>query len=188
LEMEQLTLLVGELNSYLPRDIFVNRIFPVIDGAHARFDAVSRSYQYFIQTLKNPFNSDFAWHFYIRPDIDLMNEASVILLNYSDFTSFSKLHTDVKTNNCVLKEASWSYNNGLLVFTITADRFLRNMVRAIVGTLVDVGRKKITIENLKEIIESKNRQNAGMSVPAKGLFLHKIVYRWEEILLQSNQH
>ena len=112
-------------------------------------------------------------------DLDLMNKASHILFEYSDFSSFSKLHTQVKTNRCKITEAKWKDEDDLLVFTITADRFLRNMVRAIVGTLVAVGKKEIGLEEMKKIIESKNRSNAGESFPACGLYLTKVIYPME---------
>jgi tRNA pseudouridine38-40 synthase len=182
MEPERLTLLAGSLNNFLPDDITIRQIFRVNNDAHARFDAISRTYQYFIQTTKNPFNRDYAWHFYIHPDVELMNRAAAVMMTYQDFSSFSKLHTDVKTNICKISQASWTQTGGQLVFTVTADRFLRNMVRAIVGTLLDIGRRKITVDDLKIIIESKNRQSAGMSVPAKGLFLQRVDYNPEHIL------
>lgn len=174
--------LVWELNNYLPRDIAIRRIFSVNENAHARFDAISRTYSYHIATFKNPFDSQYLWHVHIKPDFELMNRAAAILLENTDFTSFSKLHTDVKTNNCRVTHAQWTDLDDKLTFTITADRFLRNMVRAIVGTLIDVGRGKISIEVFKTIVESKNRQNAGMSVPAHALFLDRVEYDWQKIL------
>lgn len=182
MEPADLAELTSSLNSFLPGDIVVRQIFRVNNDAHARFDAVSRTYQYFIQTAKNPFNRNYAWHLCINPDIELMNRAATVLMTYQDFTSFSKLHTDVKTNFCNIFKASWEQADGQLVFTITADRFLRNMVRAIVGTLMDIGRNKISLDDLKRIIESKNRQKAGISVPANGLFLHRVDYIRENIL------
>jgi tRNA pseudouridine38-40 synthase len=182
MEPDSLAKLTGSLNNFLPADIAVRRIFRVRSDAHARFDAVSRTYQYFIQTTKNPFNRDYAWHLCIKPDVALMNRAATVLMSYQDFTSFSKLHTDVKTNICNISKASWEQADGQLVFTITADRFLRNMVRAIVGTLLDIGRNKISPDDLKRIIESKNRQKAGMSAPAHGLFLQRVEYIQENIL------
>lgn len=167
---------VYKLNSFLPKDIFIFDIYPVQKEAHARFDAVSRTYEYIITTRKDPFNHEFAWYFYGELDLDLMNKGAELLLNYTDFTSFSKLHTQVKTNNCKLMEAYWEQRDHLLIFTIKADRFLRNMVRAIVGTLVDVGRGKYNISDLNDIIEAKDRSEAGLSVPAHGLFLVNIEY------------
>ena len=167
---------VYRLNSFLPKDIFIFDIYPVQEEAHVRFDAVSRTYEYVITTRKDPFNHEFAWYFYGDLDLDLMNKGAGLLLNYTDFTSFSKLHTQVKTNNCKLMEAHWEQMDHLLIFRIKADRFLRNMVRAIVGTLVDVGRGKYNIKDLKDIIEAKDRSEAGLSVPAHGLFLVNIEY------------
>ncbi len=174
--------LVNQLNSFLSKDIAVLRIFQVNSAAHARFDAISRTYTYHIETRKNPFTNDYSWFVHQRPDVNAMNHAAGILQQYSDFTSFSKLHTDVKTNNCMVSAAFWKEEGSQLVFTIQSDRFLRNMVRAIVGTLVDIGRGRITLEDFKFIIESKNRQNAGMSAPAHALFLESVDYDWSKIL------
>ncbi|RLD55585.1 MAG: tRNA pseudouridine(38-40) synthase TruA [Bacteroidetes bacterium] len=165
-----------KLNGFLPPDISMYEILPVKEDAHTRFDAIARTYQYFISREKDPFNQDFSWFVYGDIDIDRLNEAANILFGYSDFTSFSKVNTDTKTNNCKIKFARWEEKGNMLVFTITADRFLRNMVRAIVGTLLDIGRGKNDLAGLKKIIESKNRSNAGYSVPAKGLFLTKVKY------------
>ena len=168
--------LVYKLNSFLKNDISVLRVFEVDDSAHSRFDAISRKYEYLIHFNKNPFLINKSWYFQRELDIDLMNDASKLLLNYTDFTSFSKLHTQTKTNNCSVMMAIWEIVNDTLIFSIEADRFLRNMVRAIVGTLVAVGEKKISIEEFVEIIESKNRSKAGASVPAYGLYLVSIKY------------
>ena len=164
------------LNHFLPKDISIFKIIPVSPDAHARFDAVSRSYEYIVSTRKDPFYKDFSYYVHDNLNIDKMNEAAETLLEFTDFTSFSKLHTQVKTNNCKIIKAYWKKKGHLLIFKITADRFLRNMVRAIVGTLLDVGRGKISTDDFKRIIESKNRSNAGYSVPAKGLFLTHIEY------------
>ena len=166
-----------KLNSILPNDIVVYNVFSVDDETHARFGAVSRSYEYKVWLGRNPFLLDFSWQIHSKNlNIDLMNEAADLLLEYTDFQTFSKVKTDVYTYNCDVTEAFWSQNGKELVFYITANRFLRNMVRAIVGTLVDVGLGKITKDDFRKIIESKNRGNAGLSVPAKGLFLTKIKY------------
>ena len=166
-----------KLNSVLPPDIVVHNVFTVVDEKHARFDAISRSYEYKVWLGRNPFLLDFSWQIHSqRPDIHLMNEASKLLLEYTDFQTFSKVKTDVYTFNCDVTEAFWELKESELTFHISANRFLRNMVRAIVGTLVDVGLGKISIEGFRAIIESKNRSNAGLSVPAKGLFLTKIKY------------
>ena len=166
------------LNRFLPKDIAIYRIFSVNDTAHARFDAQARTYKYFINQKKNPFTTNLGWDYHVDFNLEKMNAAAAILKTYTDFTSFAKLHTDVKTNNCAVSEAWWEQAGGQMVFTITADRFLRNMVRAVVGTLVQVGREKITIDDLHAIIQSKNRSKAGMSVPAAGLFLHTVAYDW----------
>jgi tRNA pseudouridine38-40 synthase len=169
-------LLVQKLNSFLPKDIVVYRFIPVDDEAHARFDATSRTYEYHIHTFKDAFIHEGSWYNFHHLDVDKMNEAAKILLQYKDFKCFSKTHTDVKTFNCDITEAYWKKNGNRLVFTITADRFLRNMVRAIVGTLVEIGTGKITVEDLHIIIKSRDRSRAGFSVPAHGLYLTKVIY------------
>ena len=175
--IEDLSLLENKLSKLLPPDISVNRIFPVRDEAHARFDAIYRTYQYHIVTRKDPFLRHYAWRISFQLDFDLMNEAAKILFEYTDFTSFSKLHTDVKTNNCRIMRAEWTQVSPYeWVFTIQADRFLRNMVRAIVGTLIEVGRGKLTIEGFRNVIEQKDRCAAGSSVPGNALFLVDIGY------------
>ena len=175
--------LVGALSHFLPPDIAVQRIVPVKPDAHARFSATSRTYHYYITREKSPFLRHYTWHFHQPLDLDLMNEACQRLFDYTDFTSFSKLHTDVKTNNCRIMEAKWkAREDGTLMFEITADRFLRNMVRAIVGTMVDVGRGRLTIDEFCKIIEQKDRCAAGQSVPGNALFLANITYP-EDIFL-----
>jgi tRNA pseudouridine38-40 synthase len=164
------------MNSFLPLDIVFHKIIKVKSDAHARFSAINRTYQYRITTKKNPFLSDFSHYYHGKLDLAVMNIGASILLDVSDFTSFSKLHGNTKTNICKLTKAEWQKKDDLLIFTISANRFLRNMVRAITGTLLDVGKGKISIEKFKEIIESKNRCNASTSVPAKGLFLTGIEY------------
>ena len=169
--------MMHKLNGILPQDIAVHRIWPVRPDAHARFDAVSRTYKYYVTLNKSAFHREYSWYLVNEPDFGLMNQAAEMLLSTVDFTSFSKLHTDTKTNDCRVIEALWTpLEDGRWVFTITADRFLRNMVRAIVGTLMEVGRHKLTLEEFKKIIENKDRCSAGDSAPAQGLFLHKIVY------------
>lgn len=167
---------VYKLNRLLGKRIAVYRLYPVRSDAHARFSALSRTYKYFIDKKKNPFSCDYALKVFPLPDIDRMNEACRILTGYTDFTSFSKLHTDVKTNNCTVTEAYWEDKDDQLVFTITANRFLRNMVRAIVGTMLEIGQGKLTPDALRHIIESKDRCKAGMSVPGHALFLCRIEY------------
>ena len=168
--------LVHKLNSFLPKDIVIYDIFPVKDDAHARFDAKKRTYEYHVNTFKDVFSQDKSWHFHQELDLDLMNEASRILFDHTDFQCFSKVNTDVNTFDCTVFEAYWKRENDKLIFTISANRFLRNMVRAIVGTLVNVGLHKITLDDFNEIIKSKNREKAGFSVPAHGLYLTKIEY------------
>jgi tRNA pseudouridine38-40 synthase len=176
--------LTDKLNRILPFDIAVYSIVPVPQEAHARFDAVSRTYKYYLTQEKNPFYYDTVYKTTYPLDFERMNQAAALLLEYIDFTSFSKLHTDVKTNNCRIKKAKWEKEDEFWVFTIEADRFLRNMVRAIVGTLLDVGRGKLSVADFKEIIEGKNRGKAGTSAPAHALFLHEIKYR-KELRIES---
>lgn len=176
LNIDDLEKLVYKLNQILPEDVFIYHIFRVEKNAHSRFDALSRTYKYYISNRKEIFMSDFVWQYHVHLDINKMNETSSLLKEYTDFTSFSKLHTDVKTNNCRISEAYWTKEANQIVFTISADRFLRNMVRSIVGTLIDVGKEKMTKNEFCNVIESKNRSAAGTSVPAKGLFLENIQY------------
>lgn len=168
--------LVHKLNSYLPKDIAVFDIIPVHDDAHCRFDARKRTYQYHINRVKNPFLEELSWYVTQKLDLDLMNEAAQILLKHTDFQCFSKVNTDVNTFDCTIFEAFWKKENDKLIFTISANRFLRNMVRAIVGTLINIGLKKITLTDFENIIASKSREKAGFSVPAHGLYLTKIDY------------
>ena len=176
LDAAQLKELIYKLNSYLSKDIAIHNIYQVDDNMHARFDAKERTYQYNITTTKNPFATESAWYVHGKLDVDKMNLACEILKEYTDFGSFAKLHSDNKTNICDLMEARWEFKVELLVFTIKADRFLRNMVRAIVGTMVDIGQGKTSLDELREIIESKDRNQAGRSVPGHGLFLVEIKY------------
>lgn len=168
--------LVFKLNNFLPRDISIHKIIPVQNDAHARFDALSRTYKYYVTTKKDPFGYKFKYKIYSKLDIDRMNESAQVLFDYIDFTSFSKLHTDVKTNNCTIKYAKWEQNGDDYVFTIKANRFLRNMVRAIVGTLILVGQNKISVNDVRNIIEAKDRGKAGTSAPGHALFLEEVEY------------
>jgi len=168
--------LTYKLNSFLPKDIAVRQIFAVLSATHARFDALSRHYKYYLHQQKNPFLTETSWYFKPELNLDKMNEAAAVLSKYKDFKSFSKTHTDVKTYLCDIKLAEWTKQNNQLVFSITADRFLRNMVRSIVGTLINVGLEKISKDEFKQIIEARDRNKAGFSVPAHGLFLEKINY------------
>ncbi|NOY49216.1 MAG: tRNA pseudouridine(38-40) synthase TruA [Chlorobi bacterium] len=167
---------VYKLNAFLPRSIVVYDLYAVEDNMHARFSAKSRTYKYYISRRKNPFNDNYSYQYFRKLNIDEMNEASRMLYDFTDFTSFSKLHTQTATNNCNVSYAKWELVNNLLVFTVTSDRFLRNMVRAIVGTLLEVGTEKLSVAEFKKIIENKNRNEAGFSVPAKGLFLFNVKY------------
>ena len=166
-----------KLNRMLPPGIAISKIYETAPDFHARFDAKSRTYRYFIHHEKDPFNHDFSLHLPIRPDIDKMNEAAQFLLGKQDFTSFSKLHTDVKTNICDVTAARWvAPEAGKLYFEITADRFLRNMVRATVGTLLETGTGKIAPEDMRSILDEKDRSAAKISVPGHALFLWEISY------------
>ncbi len=172
-----LSLLCHKLNRVLPSDIAVSRVVKVVPHAHARFDAQARTYHYWIYTRKNPFRSHYATRITYSLDFDKMNEAAAYLLTVSDFTSFSKLHTDVKTNICHVTQAHWEkVEEDLWRFEITADRFLRNMVRSIVGTLIEVGRGKLSLDDFKQIVALKNRQAAGDSMPGNALSLVQIKY------------
>jgi tRNA pseudouridine38-40 synthase len=164
-------------NALLPYDIAVMRLIEVDSEAHARFDATLRSYEYHLHFQKDPFKTKYSWLLRDVPDIDLMNAGARIMMEYIDFSCFSKSNTQVFTNNCKISRAEWVKNpDGSLTFHISADRFLRNMVRAIVGTMMMIGKKEIEPETIRQIIESKNRSKAGTSVPACGLYLTEVVY------------
>lgn len=173
---EKLRTLTFKLNGLLPPDISIDQIVPVKAGAHARFTANSRTYKYYITTQKCPFDRYYSTRLYFDLDVEKMNEACQKLFLYRDFTSFAKLHTDVKTNICKIMEAHWEKEGPHYIFTIKADRFLRNMVRAIVGTMIQVGKGKISVEEFCRIIERQNRCQAGDSVPAQALFLEDVGY------------
>lgn len=175
---QSLVKIADSLNAILPKTIAIKRIIPVHPEAHARFDATSRSYEYHVHFKKDPFKVNHSWQLRDKPDIALMNAAARIITEYTDFSCFSKSNTQTFTNNCKITRAEWIYSGNCLVFHISADRFLRNMVRAIVGTLMLVGRKEITPEDVRAIIESKNRSNAGVSVPACGLYLTEVKYTY----------
>lgn len=171
------TQLTYKLNRLLPPDVAVQAVRPVGPEMHARFSATRRTYHYYIHTRKDPFLRGYSWQVNVPLDFALMNEAAQVLLEYSDFTSFSKTGTDVKTNICQLTEARWEQlKPGEWCFTVSANRFLRNMVRAIVGTLVEVGRHRMTISQMRHAIEAKDRQRAGESVPGHALYLTNIEY------------
>ena len=168
--------LINSLNRLVGKDIAIYDIIKVADDAHARFDATARTYKYFVTHQKSPFLYPLSWHCPQNLDYEKMNEACEVLKRHIDFTSFSKLHTDVKTNICRIDYAHWQQEGEMMVFTITADRFLRNMVRAVVGTLVEVGRGKISVEEFEQIILKKDRCSAGTSMPPQALFLWKVDY------------
>ena len=175
--------LVFRLNQYLPSDISVNSIKKVVPDANARYSAVSRTYKYYISKVKDPFFNNSSWYLHGKIDITEMNKACEILLHHSDFTSFSRLHSGAKSNICKIYYACWEEYENRLIFTIKADRFLRNMVRAIVGTMVDIGFGKMDLREFEEIFLAMDRCEAGKSAPAKGLFLVDIEYP-EEIFIE----
>lgn len=168
--------LLFRLNHYLPHDIVVNRLFAVPDDAHARFTALSRSYEYHLHTRKDPFLEGRSCYVFYPLDLEAMQQAATLLLNYRDFAVFSRSHTQVKTTLCELSEARFEVSDHRLVFHISANRFLRNMVRAVVGTLLEVGKGRRTPESLHALMNSKSRSDAGMSAPACGLYLTDVRY------------
>lgn len=169
--------LLHQVNSFLPRDIAIRSIRAVKDGANARYDARSRSYIYIITLKKDPLLHGLALHWFKPLDLGKMEKASRFLIGEKDFTSFSKVKTDVNHFRCDIQEARWKKSGDRLEFTITANRFLRGMVRAVVGTLLDVGTGKITVDEFRQVIESRDRRRAGMNVPPEGLYLTKVRYR-----------
>lgn len=168
--------LVNKLNSFLPKEIVIFDIFPVADTAHARFDAIDRTYRYYVNIQKDAFSFPFAYRVFEKLDVEKMNEAAQLLLRNEDFTSFSKVHTQVNNMRCKVTQAQWIQKGGQLVFEITANRFLRNMVRAIVGTLLQVGKGRLSVEDFQQIILKKDRCEAGDSAPAHALFLENVRY------------
>ncbi len=178
--------LTFKLNSFLPDDIAIYEIFAVRDNAHARFDATARTYQYHVSDRRLPFKQGLYSRIYYRPNLELMNQGANLLMEYEDFTSFAKLHTQVKTNICHLSLAQWEEREDEWVFTIRSNRFLRNMVRSVTGTLLDLGRGKLTLDGLRQIIERKDRCAAGASMPPQGLFLTRVEYPFEEIRIQQS--
>lgn len=176
ISVEEADALAFRLNRFLPKDIAICAIYAVNPEAHARFDATSRSYEYHITQKKDPFGSEFSYHFNLPLDVDAMNTAAAILLDHTNFKCFSRSKTDVKTYDCELTEAFWEEQNHKLIFHISANRFLRNMVRAIVGTLLDVGTGKCSLSDFQSILDSRDRTKAGSSAPAHGLFLTRVQY------------
>jgi tRNA pseudouridine38-40 synthase len=174
--LDQVLDIMFKVNCVLPKEIALHQLQQSKPEFHARFDATSRAYEYFISKVKNPFTVMRAYEYRETLDIDLMNKACEALFEYKDFTSFAKLHGDTETNLCDIHRAEWSTSGNMIIFHVVANRFLRNMVRAMVGTLIEVGRKKITVDEFRSIIESKDRSKAGYSVPAHGLYLVDISY------------
>ena len=168
-----------KLNKMLPKSISIHEITEVSIDMHARFSAVQRTYIYLIHASKNPFNAAHSWYINQELDISKMNKAAELLIGEKDFSSFAKTHTDVKNHICQLSYAKWTQKEDKISFEISANRFLRNMVRAIVGTCVDVGLNKLSIEQFEEIIDKKDRQSASTSAPALGLYLNKVKYELE---------
>jgi tRNA pseudouridine38-40 synthase len=167
---------IYQMNALLPHDIAIQNIQQVKPEAHARYSAISRTYLYTISKLKTPFDMEFSWHYSVPLDVALMNEAAEMIMKHTDFTSFCKLHSGVKTNICHIYEALWTETPEQITFIIRGNRFLRNMVRALVGTMIDLGRNKLKIEDFSRILEGKNRNLAGFSAPAHGLALIHIQY------------
>lgn len=174
--LEAVPEIIFKLNSFLPKDITIRNIRPVLPDAHARFDATARTYEYYISLEKDPFQQDLVYHLFQKPNIKIMNRAANVLLQYNDFQCFSRSKTDVKTYFCTITKVQWQQNGNAVCFTITADRFLRNMVRAIVGTLLDIGFGKTSLEELHQILKGKDRTKAGASAPAHGLYLTRVQY------------
>lgn len=168
--------LLFRFNNFLPADIALQEIIPVKENAHARFDATDRAYEYHVTTAKDPFRTHLSWWLRQEPDVAKMNEAAAVLLEYETFTSFSKSGTQNKTDLCDVREARWEQEGSSLVFHISADRFLRNMVRAIVGTLVEIGLGKREVGDMAKVLEAKDRRLAGESAPAHGLYLTRVSY------------
>ncbi|MBU0487993.1 MAG: tRNA pseudouridine(38-40) synthase TruA [Bacteroidetes bacterium] len=173
---QKISSLLTKANKMIPADIAIQHIFQVTDDAHARFSATNRTYRYYVNCEKSPFDEKYSLFYHGSLNVNEMNRAAGLLMKYSDFTSFAKLHSGAENNICEVREAFWKKNGTQLVFTITANRFLRNMVRAITGSLLDIGRGKINVDDFVGIIQARNRNLAGMSAKAKGLFLEKITY------------
>ena len=179
--------LTYQLNSLLPHDIVIYFIKQVDPQLHARYSAIKRTYLYYINYKRNPFNKLYNYTVHQNLDIDAMNDACLVLKEYSDFSCFSKTHTQVNNFKCILYEAYWTKTNDQLIFTITANRFLRNMVRAIVGTLIEMGQGKKNMSEFRQVLENRDRSEAGVSVPAKGLFLEKVIYPEGSFLDRNNK-
>lgn len=183
-EIELRSKMIYNLNAILPRDISITNIYKLPETAHSRFDALARKYKYYIYNYKNPFMWDRGWYYPFKLEIGLLNEAAAIIMEYNDFTSFSKRNTQVHTYICHIQQAVWEMEENKLVFTVEANRFLRGMVRALVATMLKVSRGSISLQQLREIIESKNCANADFSAPAKGLFLQEVTYPYKLTAIQ----
>jgi len=175
-EIKSLEKLIYNLNAFLPKDIAIHNIYKVNDDTHARFDAICRTYIYRISLVKNVFTFNDTYYFKQKLNVNIMNEATKILFEYKNFKCFSRSNTDVKTYNCDIMSAEWKIEDDEIIFTIKADRFLRNMVRAIVGTMIEIGTGKMKVAQLHNVIKSKDRSHAGASVPGHALYLSKIEY------------
>ncbi|MFC4873109.1 tRNA pseudouridine(38-40) synthase TruA [Negadavirga shengliensis] len=167
---------IKRINAILPHDIAVLDLRKVVPEAHARFDALARKYEYHMVARKDPFSKNLAWHCFYELDVEAMDKAAALLMEYRDFECFSKMKTEVNHFHCEIKEAFWEQNEGRMIFHIMANRFLRGMVRAVVGTLVEIGRGKMEVEGIREVIESRSRSKAGPSVPPDGLYLSQVIY------------
>lgn len=174
--LDEIPTLIFRLNKLLPQDIAIHEIMNVADDAHARFDAISRSYEYHLHIEKSPFDIHSFYYTYDTPNIEILNEVAKIMLDHVDFTTFCKFHTDVKTMNCRITESRWEQNDNHYIYRVTADRFLRGMIRLIVGACLQVSRGKLTIEDVKIALSEKRRTGQDWSVPASGLFLCDIRY------------
>jgi tRNA pseudouridine38-40 synthase len=173
---EKLNKSIYNLNAILPSDIVIRNIFPVSSQAHCRFDALSREYEYYIYQRKEPFSIDRAYFYPFKLDIDKLQQAAAIIRGYKDFTAFSKRNTQVKSFICDIQKSEWIIKDGYYVYSVQANRFLRGMVRGLVGTMLKVGRGKKTVAEFEAIIQAKNPANADFSVPAQGLFLKEVIY------------
>jgi tRNA pseudouridine38-40 synthase len=167
---------VFRLNRMLPDSLVVKGIYKVSDDFHARFAALSRTYEYRISPIKNPFNSAFSYRFGVELDVEAMNQAAALFFKHTDYQCFSKVKTEVTTFECTIMQAFWAYRGDELIFTIQGNRFLRGMVRAVVGTLLELGQGRLTLTQLQEILDSKDRCKAGRAVPAHGLHLVEVEY------------
>lgn len=185
-ETELANSLIYNLNSLLPIDIVVKKIIHVADNAHSRFDATTRQYTYHLCKFKNPFSNEIAWYYPYKVDPDVLLETAILIHSYTDFTSFSKLHTNTTTNDCSIVESTWLIEGEIMIYTVKANRFLRGMVRALVGTMLQAARGLINVEDFKKIIEARDCTKANFATPAKGLFLEKVGYAADILSIQPS--